>query len=225
MIYTLNYDMDLFDEAENQNRPFIFASESNLKEIEVKGVKKGFFSNVIYGEKINFTWPKISFFYDSGEGKIKNDFLNNVVDWPVFHKRVVEEIIKEGIIGVSFFPVELIDKRTGTVNNEYSLMYIEKFIEAFDLNKSQYVFNEKYNYYTFIPMKTFFDEQACSGYDIFREKRSVSEIFVSDKIKNLIEKNNFTGFSFRQISFSDTSDKVANSNIMQKLLSLFDRKG
>ena len=40
MIYTLNYDMDLFDEAENQNRPFIFASESNLKEIEVKGVRR-----------------------------------------------------------------------------------------------------------------------------------------------------------------------------------------
>ena len=34
-------------------------------------------------------------------------------------------------------------------------MYIANFIDAFDMEKSKYKYNEKYDFYTFMPMETF----------------------------------------------------------------------
>ena len=45
--YKMNFDMDLIDEAISCGNPFIYAEASNLGEIEVEGVKKGFFDNII----------------------------------------------------------------------------------------------------------------------------------------------------------------------------------
>ena len=36
----------------------------------------------------------------------------------------------------------------------------------------------------------------CNGYDIFRADKSVASIYVSEKMKELIEGNGFTGFMF-----------------------------
>ncbi len=75
-------------------------------------------------------------------------------------------------------------------------MYIKNFIDAFDMEKSKYRYNEKYDFYTFIPKETYLNRSICMGYDIFRCTRSVAAIYVSEKIKNIIEDNHWIGFAF-----------------------------
>lgn len=70
------------------------------------------------------------------------------------------------------------------------------FIEAYDLGKSKYKYNEKYDYYTFLPHEIYLDKEVCSQYDIFRCTKSVSAIYVSEKVKMLIKDNKWLAFEF-----------------------------
>ena len=36
----------------------------------------------------------------------------------------------------------------------------------------------------------------CNGYDIFRADKNVACIYVSEKVKEIIQSNKFTGFKF-----------------------------
>lgn len=62
---------------------------------------------------------------------------------------------------------------TKKVNTNYVLMYIENFIDAFDMEKSKYKYNEKYDFYTFMPKAAYLNSSVCSEYDIFRCSKSV----------------------------------------------------
>ena len=85
---------------------------------------------------------------------------------------------------------------TKRVNTNYVLMYIENFIDAFDMEKSKYKYNEKYDFYTFMPKETYLKSSVCSEYDIFRCSKSVASIYVSETIKKIIEANQWVGFTF-----------------------------
>lgn len=108
----------------------------------------------------------------------------------------MEEFIKGGIKGLQYFPIKLVDVVTQKVNWNYILMYIENFIDAFDMERSKYKYNAKYDFYTFIPKETCLNQNVCLEYDIFRCSKSVAAIYVSDKIKKIAELNNWIGFAF-----------------------------
>lgn len=75
-------------------------------------------------------------------------------------------------------------------------MYIVNFIDAFDMEKSKYKYNEKYDFYTFIPKETYLNKNICLGHDIFRCSKSVASIYVSERIKKIVEDNHWIGFAF-----------------------------
>lgn len=196
----MTYDMDSIDELIEKGENFIYAEQSNLSEIEYKNIKKGFFNTIIL-KQINIDeWPEVEFYYSSKASDRESDYLLNVDGWPIVHKRVKETLEKEGIKGIKYFAVKLIDVVTQKVNSNYFLMDIENFIDAFDMNKSEYKYNEKYNMYTFVPSKTYLNYRNCEGYDIFRCSKSPAAIYVSDKFYNLIHVNKFTGFYFYKVN-------------------------
>lgn len=45
--YKMNYDMETYDELLEKQEPYIYSDTCNIGEIEVKGVKKGFFNNIM----------------------------------------------------------------------------------------------------------------------------------------------------------------------------------
>ncbi len=73
-------------------------------------------------------------------------------------------------------------------------MYDENFIDVFDMKRSKYKYNEKYDFYTFLPREVYLDRRICVAYDIFGCSKSVASIYVSEKIKKMIEDNQWTGF-------------------------------
>ena len=194
--FKMTFDMDMLDEAVSDGNPFIYAATCNLDEIEVEGIKKGFFDRIILRKISNIDWPKMIFYYSSLVSKRESDYLVNIKGWPLVHKNVMKELVKNEIKGISFYQVQLIDVCTNGINNNFYLLYIDNFIDAFDMEKSLYKYNEKYDLYTFIPKKTYLNMDNCESYDIFRADKSVSSIYVSEKIKNIIEIGKFTGFKF-----------------------------
>lgn len=187
MFYKLVFDMDRIDD---------YAETTNLNEIIYLDIKKGYFDNIILSERNIIEWPNAEFYYSSKVSNLESDYLLNVKRWPIIHVRVMEKFVEMDINGLQYFPIKLVDVVTNNINNNYVLMYINNFIDAFDMEKSKYKYNEKYNLYTFIPQETYLNKEVCSQYDIFRCSKSVAAIYVSNKIKEIVEENNWIGFEF-----------------------------
>ena len=188
--------MDRIDETIKDGTNMIYAETTNMDEIEYEDIRKGFFDNVILSSRCINNWPNVEFYYSSKVSDLESDYLLNVKRWPIIHIRVMEEFNKKGIKGLKYFPVKLIDVITQKVNTNYVLMYIMNFIDAFDMEKSKYKYNEKYNFYSFMPQETYLNKSICSKYDIFRCSKNVASIYVSEKIKKIVENNHWIGFTF-----------------------------
>lgn len=196
MYYKLSFDMDKIDKSIDDGTNTIYAETTNMDEIECENVKKGFFDNIILKPSSITNWPNVEFYYSSKVSDVESDYLLNVKRWPIVHIRVMEEFNKNGIKGIQYYPIKVIDVVTKKVNTNYVLMYIENFIDAFDMEKSKYKYNEKYDFYTFMPKETYLKSSVCSEYDIFRCSKSVASIYVSETIKKIIEANQWVGFTF-----------------------------
>ena len=188
--------MARIDESIKNGTNTIYAETTNLNEIEYEGVKKGCFDNIILAPRSINNWPNVEFYYSSQASDIESEYLLNVKRWPIVHVKVMEEFNKKGIKGLQYFPINLIDVVTQKVNTNYVLMYIVNFIDAFDMEKSKYRYDEKYDYYTFIPKETYLNKNVCLEHDIFRCSKSVASIYVSEKIKKIVEDNHWIGFAF-----------------------------
>lgn len=194
--YKLSFDMNQLEENTKNENNTIYAETTNIDEIVYKNIKKGFFDNIILAPRVIDSWPDVEFYYSSKAFNREGEYLLNVKRWPIVHISVMEEFVKKEINGLQFFPIKLIDVVTQDINANYVVMYIKNFIDAFDMEKSKYKYNEKYDFYTFIPKETYLNKSICSEYDIFRCSKSVATIYVSEKIKKIAEDNHWTGFSF-----------------------------
>lgn len=196
MFYKLSFDMDRVDESIEDGTNTIYAETTNMDEIEYEGVKKGFFDNIILAPRSINNWPNVEFYYSSNVSNLESEYLLNVKRWPIVHVKVMEEFNKNGIKGLQYFPVKLIDVVTQKVNTNYALMYVVNFIDAFEMEKSKYKYNKKYNLYTFFPRETYLNKNVCLEHDIFRCSKSVASIYVSERIKKIVEDNHWIGFAF-----------------------------
>lgn len=200
MFFQLAFDMERIDEAIKNGTNTIYAQDSNLKEIQYDGIKKGFFRNIVFSNKTIHSWPEVLFYYSSNASNLESEYLLNIVQWPIVHKRVMETFENLGISGIEYYPIKLIDVVTKHTNENYMMMYITNYIDAYDMDKTSYKYNEKYDSYSFNPKQIYLNTQVCEKYDIFRCKKHPSIIYVSQRIKDIIETNKWIGFTFYQQS-------------------------
>lgn len=67
-------------------------------------------------------------------------------------------------------------------------------IDEYHIEKSAYGFDVEHQFYFFEGNGVYLDRKKCAGYDIFREQRDVISIYVSEKIKTMVEENNWVDF-------------------------------
>lgn len=196
MYYKLTFNFDLIDKSIEKGTYPIYAEVSNLKEIEYPGIKQGFFRNVFFetnGREIT-DWPDVDFYYSSKVSTLENEYLSNVNNWLVVHKKVKKEFEKQKIQGIQYLPVRVVDVLTHSVNHNYYAVNILNWIDGIDMEASEWEYVEEDDVYFFDPKGMVLDEQKCEGYDIFRCTKDTICIFVSEKIKKIFEKNNWQWF-------------------------------
>ena len=198
MYYKMSYDMESVDKLLKEGISYIYAEKGNLDEIEYPGIKKGFFNTIILKKLDEIEWPDVKFYYSSKASDRESDYLLNANRWPIVHERVKKALEKGNISGIRFYSIKLIDVITEKINSNYYVMYIENFIDAFDMEKSKYKYNEKYDMYTFIPKNIILNRENCEGYDIFRCNKSTAAIYVSEKLYDIVQCNKFTCFYFEE---------------------------
>ena len=201
MYYKLTFNHDLIDESIDNGTYPIYAEVSNLKEIEYPGIKQGFFRNIFFetnGREIT-NWPVVDFYYSSKVSTLENEYLSNVNNWLIVHKKVKKEFEKQKIQGIQYLPVRVVDVLTHSVSHNYYAVNILNWIDGIDMEASEWEYEEEDDAYFFEPKGMVLDEQKCEGYDIFRCTKDNICIFVSEKIKKIFEKNNWQWFSLSEM--------------------------
>lgn len=201
MYYKLTFNHDLIDESIDNGTYPIYAEVSNLKEIEYPGIKQGFFRNIFFetnGREIT-NWPVVDFYYSSKVSTLENEYLSNVNNWLIVHKKVKKEFEKQKIQGIQYLPVRVVDVLTHSVSHNYYAVNILNWIDGIDMEASEWEYEEEDDAYFFEPKGMVLDEQKCESYDIFRCTKDTICIFVSEKIKKIFEKNNWQWFSLSEM--------------------------
>lgn len=190
----MDFDMEKIDDSIKEGTNAIYAEHDNLSEIKYDGIKKGFFDNIILSDRKIDSWPKVKFYYSSKVSNREDEYLLSSTSWPIIHRKVQNAFEREKIQGIEYYPIELVDVCTDRINNNYVLMYVKNFIDAYDMKKSKYSYDSKYNFYSFEPHATYLSAKVCRAYDIFRCKQDVTSLYVSEKIKKIIDENQWSGF-------------------------------
>ena len=210
MYYKLTFNHDLIDESIDNGTYPIYAEVSNLKEIEYPGIKQGFFRNIFFetnGREIT-NWPVVDFYYSSKVSTLENEYLSNVNNWLIVHKKVKKEFEKQKIQGIQYLPVRVVDVLTHSVSHNYYAVNILNWIDGIDMEASEWEYEEEDDAYFFEPKGMVLDEQKCEGYDIFRCTKDTICIFVSEKIKKIFEKNNWQWFSLSEMPSTHTEENT-----------------
>lgn len=189
------YEMSFFyDEFDKSNSYSLMAQRTNVDEIEIDGIPKGNVSKIIYGQGEINDLKDAKFFIDGYCEQTLDDYLRNIINWPLVSEKTKNALGE--VNGIRFYPVSIINGEDNEIIATYYLLYIENFIDAYNMEKSKYRYNQKHNIYFFMPMDIYMNENVCNNYDIFRCNQNNTHIYVSEKIKSIIENQGLTGVKF-----------------------------
>lgn len=162
----------------------------------------GIQQNALNIGKIFKGWDeRFEFYYDKQEGDIWTDYIANDKGWFVVSSKL-KELLESINTEIQFFMVKIKEKNRDEVINEYYIANIIKVVDALCLEKSRYFETEIEG------MGTIY---TVSKYGIYADKTDEADvfklsnwqqipIFVSEKFKDLIERENITGISLAEIS-------------------------
>lgn len=150
------------------------------------------------GEPIN-GWPI------NGEitvkGKNPTDYLFcPLKPWLLVSKKVRTILEEQSIQGVQFLPVNVIHK-SGIEIPGYSIINILQMVEGLDYENSTWVTSEKWNveYPQLNLWKIALRHEVVQNLDIFRIVESKTQIFISTRLKECLQKSGVLGFKFLPI--------------------------
>ena len=137
-------------------------------------------------------------FYTS-RGSVFEDYLDNILGWPLISKKLKKIFLDLNISGVKFFPIAIKNEETKTKICDYWLLNIYNFPDALDLSKSRYrEFLEEHNMVMGLTHPVLIGNQV-ENMNILRVRKEKMIIYVSGKLKKAIEKNKITGIAFREV--------------------------
>lgn len=145
-------------------------------------------------------WSEVRFTYNSEDGSVLSDYIANVYRWLIVSKKfkeLIEEAVKENVI--QYLSVNLFDIKNGVENTGYKIANLLDIVDALDLEHSKYDVFELDDEKIISVKKYALKEEMVQGHDIFRLKDYTIPIFISERIKDVIENNSLTGFAFIEV--------------------------
>ena len=162
----------------------------------------GIQQNVFNVGKFYQGWDnKFEFYYDKREGELPTDYLANDKGWFVVSDKL-REILKSLNTEIQFLPVRIVEYTNKEELEGYYIANIIRVVDALCLDKSEYFETEIPSIGTIYTVSKYgIIAEKTEGSDIFKlSNRQEIPIFVSEKFMKLIEQENITGISLREIS-------------------------
>ncbi len=173
----------------------IVAEEKNIGSLNSR--------DLVIGKIVPEPFQKIVFSYDPNRGDKEFDNICLDNSWLGVSERFIRATKHLIQTDVQIIPFVLINKKNNKkVLNNYIINVIT-VLDSLDLTNSKYFIthqgqkNEQYGI-----IKYAIKKKAVEGHHIFKIKGYEFPVFVSEELKNIIERNKLTGFEFLPIKAS-----------------------
>lgn len=162
-------------------------------------------NEMVIGKRFEGWDGRFTFYYDSTEGNFPADYLANDKGWFVVSDKL-KQLMETLNTDIQYLPVELWEKNDGQTY-QYYIANILKLVDALCLEQSEYfTTNTKKLGPIHTVSKFAVYEDKVEGADIFKlGKRQEIPVFVSERFKAMIEKEEITGIELREIRTVKTS--------------------
>lgn len=162
----------------------------------------GIQQNALNVGKVFDGWDdRFEFLYTKEEGDVWTDYLANDKGWFLVSNKL--KVLLESVnTDIQFLEVRIKETNNEDNFNEYYIANIIKVVDALCLDKSQYFVTEIEGIGTIYTVSKYgIYADKTDGADVFKlSNRQQIPIFVSEKFKDLIERENITGISLTEIS-------------------------
>lgn len=177
------------------DKGFVMCKKANLD---------GVSQYIIYrGKKISDQeWSAdISFHYDSSDGCVLTNWLNNVYRWELFSDRLIKILDPIVQSSVQYLPVNVFDGDLRIAGGQYQVMNVLDVMpfSAFLKEKAVYSTVEVNGKAIYSIVKYAFSEKELQNHHIFRLENDMVSLFVSEKVRKVIRENEFKEFSFLEV--------------------------
>ena len=182
--YELMYN---YEKSDN----YIYCDESYIGELDRYCITDGIKQE---------NWKGIWFEYDSKEYSEMTDYVSNVLIWLIISDAFYQCIADIPEDKVQFLPVTVRDRRGIQPELICQAVNVLDVLEgALDLGHSVYDIFEVDDEKVLSVEKYALKKEVIEGHDIFKLQEDTIPIFVSERIKKIIQKNKFKGFSFLEV--------------------------
>lgn len=165
---------------------------------------KGFHDDFLLEGKYINDWPSDAIIYVTGRNPPDNLFCP-LKPWFVVSKRVKNVLEENGINGVQLLPVKIVHK-SGIELPGYWILNLQDVIAGLDFERTTWLTPEKWNveYPQLDMVKITLKKEAVLNKDIFRIIERKSLVFISKRVKNLLDMNHATlGFYFKPLKLTE----------------------
>lgn len=180
----------LIYDFENDDDYVVVISDKKAEEYDKK---------ILKGELIKNWDREIKFEYNVEEGKIFTDYLANDNGWLIVSKNFFD--LMEDIVGetIQYLDINITNSITKEEYKNYKVANVTTLLDALDLENSIYDFFELDDEKILSVEKYALKREKIKNYNIFKLKDECIPIFVSEKVKEIVEKNSLTGFQFLEV--------------------------
>jgi hypothetical protein len=141
----------------------------------------------------------VSLIYDSKEGDVITDYIANLYNWLIISEHCKNVLADKLDKKVEFLPIRIDESWSGDSFYAYAINVLDMVDGAVDLDSSKYTILEYGDIKKICFSKYSLKESVLTSYSIFRIKEDNIPIFVNEELKNLIEKEQLSGFRFNSV--------------------------
>jgi len=137
--------------------------------------------------------------YNPDEGNQFTDYLANVYGWLIFSEKFIELSNKYTNDSIQYLGLKIRNIISNEVISSYKIANIVDVIDAIDMEHSVYDEFELDDEKIISIEKYALKGNMVKGHHIFKLKDDTIPTFISEDLKDIIETNQLTGFSFLEV--------------------------
>ena len=154
------------------------------------------------GKSLQTKWPLVTLPYNTKEGSVFSDYLHNVYGWLLVSDRFIHCVKPFAEEAVEYLDITILNSSTGQERTDYKVANVIDVVDALDLDNSVYDTYVAAGKEFKVIRKFSLKFPAVQNHHIFKLPCEPASVFVSEEIKNIIEKHSMTGFDFIPVQLS-----------------------
>ncbi len=154
------------------------------------------------GKPLKTNWTPVTLPYNTKEGNVFSDYLHNVYGWLLVSDRFIRCVQPFDEDSVEYLDVTILNSHSGKGRTDYKVANVIDVVDALDLANSVYDTYVAAGKEFIVVRKFSLKFSVVQNHHIFKLSNESAPVFVSEEIKNIIEKHSMTGFDFVPVQLS-----------------------